>query len=69
MMISADDSGTVKLWDVRSMKCLQTFTIGSKSTINKIINIPNENMVCFLGSRLNLIEFEKGYYFIINFNS
>ena len=59
MMISADDAGCVKLWDVRSMKCLQTFTIGSKSTINKIINIPLEGMVCFLGSRLNLIEFEK----------
>ena len=22
MIISADDSGTIKLWDVRSMKCI-----------------------------------------------
>ena len=24
MLVSADDKGSVKLWDVRSLKCIQT---------------------------------------------
>jgi WD40 repeat protein len=39
VLVTADDSGTVKLWDVRTFKCIQTFTLGTKSPVNKIIHL------------------------------
>jgi WD40 repeat protein len=57
VLVSADDSGKVKLWDIRNFNCLQTFSIGSKSPIIRIIEIAECNKLCFLTSRVNLVDF------------
>lgn len=37
------------------MKCLQTISIGFKAPMTQIISIPDKNMICLVGSRLNFI--------------
>lgn len=37
MVITADDSGTIKIWDIRSLKCLQTVERKEKTIITKIM--------------------------------
>jgi WD40 repeat protein len=55
MLASADDKGTVKLWDIRSLKCVQTLSFGRKTKINKLLNL--DSKIAFIGSRLSYIRF------------
>ncbi|KAL4463948.1 hypothetical protein ABPG74_005885 [Tetrahymena malaccensis] len=59
MVVSADDMGNIKIWDIRSLKCLQTINIGFKTTMTHIINVPDKNMICLLGTRVNFISFDN----------
>ena len=58
MVISGDDQGTIKLWDIRSLKCLQTLSFGQKTIISKFIDISDQGMIGFIGSRVHLMNFD-----------
>ena len=58
ILVSADDNGILKLWDIRSFKCVQTVDVGSKTIITKILDIGNMGKICFLGSRVNFLDFD-----------
>ena len=66
MVVSSDDVGTLKgktikiiffiVWDIRTLKCIQTIELGSKTIISKLLNVSNCGKLCFIGSRINLIS-------------
>ena len=58
ILISADDNGILKLWDIRSFKCIQTVDVGSKTIITKILDLGSMGKICFLGSRVNFLDFD-----------
>lgn len=39
MVVSADDNGIIKIWDIRTFKCIQTVQVGSKTVISKLLDI------------------------------
>ena len=49
MVVSADDNGVIKIWDIRLLKCFQTVDIGSKTIMSKLIDLNNAKKICFLG--------------------
>jgi hypothetical protein len=59
MIITADDSGVIKLWDIRSKNCMQSLSFGKKVIVNKLVSIYKEGKILFLGGRVNLMEFEE----------
>lgn len=59
MVVSADDSGIVKIWDIRSFKCFQTVDLCAKSIISRILDIDGFQKLCFVSSRVNFIEFDS----------
>lgn len=59
LLVSADDNGTLKLWDIRSFKCVQTVDVGSKTVITRILDIGGCGKICFLGSRVNFLDFDN----------
>ena len=61
MIISADDTGIIKLWDIRTFKCIQTCDVGSKSVISKILDIEGKGKICFISSRINFLEFDESF--------
>jgi len=61
MIISADDTGIIKLWDIRTFKCIQTCDVGSKSVISKILDIEGHGKICFISSRINFLEFDESF--------
>ncbi len=61
MLISADDIGDIKMWDVRNLSCIQTLETGSRTAITRIISMYNIARVCYVGSRVSVLEFEESY--------
>ena len=61
MLCSSDDQGVIKLWDMRTSACLQTLCIGKKTQILTMIDVSRQNLLCFLGSRVNLLKFQIGH--------
>ena len=59
MVVSADDCGVIKVWDIRTLKCIQTLKLGFKNIITKLLDVADNAKVCFIGSRLNFIQFES----------
>lgn len=59
MLCSVDDAGYLKLWDIRSYKCLQTVNVGSRFLVNHILDLSAKNMLGFIGSRLNVMCFDE----------
>mgnify|MGYP003384901659 CR=1 FL=1 len=56
-LITADEAGVFKLWDVRTFQCIQTFYNNSNSD-----NEPAEHLSCFFNSKIptsNLNKFNK----------
>lgn len=58
MVISGDDNGCLKLWDVRTFHCLQTIDLGHKTTMNKLLNLENVGRIAFIGCRVNCLLFD-----------
>ncbi|EAS04189.2 WD40 domain protein, putative (macronuclear) [Tetrahymena thermophila SB210] len=58
MIVSADDQGVLKIWDIRSFGCLQTIQLFIKSTINQIQYMPQKQVLCLLSSRVGFINFD-----------
>ena len=58
MIVSSDDRGKVKLWDLRNYKCIQTLDFKDKTVVTKLLSLVEVGMVGMLGSRINLVEFD-----------
>ena len=39
MVLSGDDNGCLKLWDIRNFNCLQTIDLGHKTSMNTLLNL------------------------------
>ena len=61
MIVSADDTGIIKIWDIRTFKCFQTCDVGSKSVISKLLDIEGLGKICFISSRINFLEFDESF--------
>lgn len=59
MVITADDTGSIKTWDIRSFQCYQTIEMSHKTIIGQLLSMENINKVAFIGCRVNFIEFDK----------
>ena len=57
MVVSADDRGKIKIWNIRNSKCMQTIDLTDKVTITKILDIGNENKIALMGSRIIMLTF------------
>jgi hypothetical protein len=59
MIITSDDSGTIKTWDIRSFHCLQTIDRGNRTIINKLLVMENLGKIAFIGCRVNFLDFDS----------
>ena len=57
LVITADDRFTIKLWDIRSLICIQNIELDLRSPI-KFIHILNDR-ICLVNSRVSIIEFDR----------
>lgn len=57
LLISADELGMIKTWDVRTQKWVQSYLSESRTIFKNIINIGNEGFVCS-EQRLTWFKFE-----------
>lgn len=58
MVISSDDSGCIKTWDVRDFSCFQSIDLNSRTVINNLINLDNIGKVAFVGQRINFLSYD-----------
>lgn len=58
VLVSGDDGGTLRLWDIRTFSCLQSLNFGKKTQITKLLDLSDQQMICFLGSRVNLLKLD-----------
>ena len=58
MVVSADDKGRIKIWDLRNYKCIQTVDLGDQTLIMKLLDLMDVNRLVFTGSRISLMEFD-----------
>ena len=59
MLVSADDVGTIKVWDIRQLRCIQSIELGGKAIIHTIIDMSDSRKVCYVSSRINFFDFEN----------
>jgi WD40 repeat protein len=59
MVVTCDDKGYAKIWDIRTLGCVQTVTLANKSNINHIAWMSQLDKVSFIGDRINCFEFEN----------
>ena len=59
MVVSADDRGKVKVWNVRNFKCMQTIDFTDKVTITRVLDLGLENRIALVGSRIIMLTFEN----------
>lgn len=57
MVVSADDFGAIKIWDIRTLNCIQSINYGERTIITKLLDCFTQGKICFVGSRLNMIDF------------
>ena len=58
MIVSSDDLGNIRVWDIRNLKCIQIISLGIKIPINSLIDTYKYGKLYFIGSRINYIEFD-----------
>mmetsp|Transcript_3586 Transcript_3586/g.12606 ORF Transcript_3586/g.12606 Transcript_3586/m.12606 type:complete len:910 (-) Transcript_3586:797-3526(-) len=57
-LLSADKSGTFKVWDLRTLECLQSFSCDAGlQDVKQYINLPSKNLIIAAGAR-KFQEFE-----------
>ena len=39
MVVSCDDGGMIKVWDIRKLNCIQNIKMESRNSITKILDI------------------------------
>ena len=55
MVVSCDDKGKVKIWDLRSYKCIQTLDFRDKTVITRLLDMVEIGKMGVLGSRINFL--------------
>ncbi|CAG9335338.1 unnamed protein product [Blepharisma stoltei] len=58
LAVTADDTGFIKVWDLRNLKCLQTLN-QERMEISKIIPAAGEQFFCAVGCRVYWFEYES----------
>jgi WD40 repeat protein len=58
MVVSADDKGKIKVWNIRNLKCMQTIDFTDKVIITSLLDLSSENRIAALGSRITLLHLE-----------
>jgi hypothetical protein len=58
MVVSADDKGKIKVWNIRNLKCMQTIDFTDKVMITSLLDLSSENRIAALGSRITLLHLE-----------
>lgn len=59
MVVTADDCGYIKVWDIRQLKCVQTFELKCQQNISRLLDIGPKAKIGFIGSRVNFISFNE----------
>ena len=57
MVVSADDRGMVKVWNIRNFKCMQSIDFSDKVTITRILDMGSEQKIGLVGSRIIMLNF------------
>jgi len=60
-LITVDDIPILKIWDVRTFKCIQTIEFKLTSGISDVFAIPSHHKFAFVSSRLNIVEMHPFY--------
>ena len=58
MLVSSDDSGHIRIWDIRNFNCIQTLEFGSKLIITKLVDLFRYGKLAFVGARVSFIDFD-----------
>jgi hypothetical protein len=58
MVVSADDKGRIKVWDIRSYMCIQTIDMGEQTLIIRLLNLIDIGKLVFTGSRLSIVDLD-----------
>ena len=45
MIVSADDNGVIKVWDIRKLSCLQTLKMDSRNVFTRILDLQNNHKI------------------------
>lgn len=59
MVVTADDQGVIKVWDIRELKCVQSLDLGYQNNITRLLDIGDKGKICFIGCRVNFIRFNE----------
>lgn len=59
LVLTADDSGSIKTWDIRTLQCYQTIELSQRTVINQLICMENIGKLGFIGCRVNFLEFDQ----------
>lgn len=59
MVVSADDKGKVKIWNVKNFKSMQTLDFTEKVSITKILDMGCERKIALMGSRIIMLNLDK----------
>ena len=59
MVVSADDRGKIKIWNIKNFKCMQTIDFTDKVTITRILDLGCENKIALIGSRIIMLSYEN----------
>lgn len=59
MVVSSDDKGKVKIWDIRNYNCIQTLDFRDKTIITKLLDMVQIGKLGVLGSRVNFLEYDE----------
>lgn len=60
-VITVDDVPSVKVWDVRTFKCIQTLNFKIGTTIINMVAIPEHQKLGLVSTRVNVIELHPFY--------
>ena len=61
-IITADVSGIVKIWDIRTFTCMQTFSKedeGTTAAISSFVNLPKKQRIVIGGRKMHIFDYQK----------
>jgi WD40 repeat protein len=58
ILCSSDDVGCIRLWNIKTFQCVQCLSYGRRTLILRLLDISERGLMCFLGSRLNIIKLD-----------
>lgn len=58
MVVSCDDRQKLKVWDLRSYKCLQTVDFSGRAAIRGLVSLVDVGKIALLGNRIELLTLD-----------